>query len=86
MAASVYFIVFRLSAVAIRDNSEKVMWKITLKWLDSIISSANIYQDRSSRSQMFFKIDVLKNFADFTEKHLESFCNKVAGLKACNFI
>ena len=25
---------------------------------------------RSSRSQMFFKIDVLKNFANFTGKHL----------------
>ena len=27
-------------------------------------------QDRSSRSQIFFKIGVLKNFANFTGKHL----------------
>ena len=37
----------------------------------------------SSRSQMFFKIGVLKNVADFTEKIpvLKSLFNKVAGLK-----
>ena len=37
---------------------------------------------------MFFKIDVLKNFANFTGKKpvLESLLNKVAGLNACNFI
>ena len=34
---------------------------------------------RSSRSQTFFKISVLKNL-------LEYLFNKVAGLKACNFI
>ena len=38
---------------------------------------------RSSRSQMFFKIGVLKNFAIFTGKHLccNLFFNKVAGLR-----
>ena len=36
---------------------------------------------RSSRSQMFFKIGVLKNFAIFTGKHL---CWSL--LQACNFI
>ena len=44
---------------------------------------------KSSRSQMFFKKGVLKNFAMFTGKHLcwmESPLNKVAGLKACSFI
>ena len=35
---------------------------------------------RSKRSQMFFKIGSLKNFAKFTAKHL-SFFNKVAGLR-----
>ena len=36
---------------------------------------------------MFFKIDVLKNFAIFTGKRLcKSFFNKVAGLQASNFI
>ena len=35
---------------------------------------------------MFFKIGVLKNFANFTGKHLlESLFIKAAGLKACNF-
>ena len=37
---------------------------------------------RSSRSQMFFKIGVLKNFPIFTGKHLETLLNKVEGLKA----
>ena len=39
---------------------------------------------RSSRSKMFFKKDVLKNFGIFTEKRpvLESPFNKVAGIKA----
>ena len=42
---------------------------------------------RRSRSQMFFKIDVLKNFANYTGKHpCWSLFNKVEGLKACNFI
>ena len=38
--------------------------------------------------QMFFKIDVPKNFANFTGKKpvLESLLDKVAGLKVCNFI
>ena len=43
---------------------------------------------RSSRSQMSFKISVLKNFAIFTWKTpvLESLFNNVAGLQTCNFI
>ena len=36
---------------------------------------------RSNRSQMFFKIDVLKNFATYTGKHFESLFNKVEGLQ-----
>ena len=41
---------------------------------------------KSSSSQMFFKIGVLKNFAIFTGKHLcWSLFNKVAGWEACNF-
>ena len=41
---------------------------------------------RSSHLQMFFKIDVLKSFANFTGKHscLESLFRKTC--KACNFI
>ena len=33
-------------------------------------SFVNPRKSRSSRSQMFFKIDVLKNLANFTGKHL----------------
>ena len=47
-----------------------------------VISTTSI---KSSRSQMFFKIGVLKNFAIFTGKHV---CNSLflIKLKACNFI
>ena len=48
-----------------------------------------IVQYRSRRWQMFFKIAVLKNFVNFTGKHvsvLESLFNKVASLKVCNFM
>ena len=45
---------------------------------------------RSSHPEVFYKKDVLRNFAKFTGKHLcqRLFLNKVAGLrpKACNFI
>ena len=40
---------------------------------------------RRSRSQMFFKIDVLKNFAIFGGI-LESLFNKVADLQDNNFL
>ena len=53
------------------------MWCFALKmWIPYILS-------RSSRSQMFFKIDVLKHFANFTNKFhketpaLESVFNKI---------
>ena len=41
-------------------------------------------KNKSSRSQMFFKISALKNFANLTVKHLcwSLFFNKVAALKA----
>ena len=39
---------------------------------------------RSSRSQMFFKIDFLKNFAIFTEKHVRVSLFLIK--EACNFI
>ena len=52
----------------------------------SYFSLVNFY--RSSCSQMFFKIGVLKTSAIFTGKtpDLESLFSKVAGLKACNFV
>ena len=42
-----------------------------------------IYNYWSSRSLIFFKIAVLKNFAIFTEKH---FSWSLFSIKACNFI
>ena len=51
------------------------------------LSFVNSRMDRSSRSQMFLKIDVLKNFANFTGKHpcwslflikLQAFFNEVS--------
>ena len=51
-------------------------------------SSQTFGKARSSRSRMFFKIGALKNFVNFTGKHLcwSLFFNKVTGLQACNFI
>ena len=46
-----------------------------------------LLKDRSNRSQVFFKISVLKKFRIFTRKNLcQSLFNKVAGLEAFNFI
>ena len=46
-----------------------------------------LYFSRSSRSQMFFKIDFLKNVANLIGKHLcWSLFYKFVGLKAYNFI
>ena len=51
-----------------------VLHSITQFWLRQInttlFSSEKMTVCRSSRSQMFFKIGVLKNFALFTGKHL----------------
>ena len=54
---------------------------ITFTFLN-FISGHSFILIRSSRSQMFFKIGVLKNFTLFTGKHLcwSLFCNKVAGI------
>ena len=43
---------------------------------------------RSSRMQIFFKISVLKKFRNIQRKTplLDCLFNKVAGMKACNFI
>ena len=43
---------------------------------------------KSSCSQMFFKVGVLKNFTNLTGKNLcwGLFFNKVAGVTTCNFI
>ena len=43
---------------------------------------------RSSRFQIFFKIDVLKNFANFLENHMcrSLFFDKVARLRSATFL
>ena len=60
---------------------EKYLRKNSLVYIEADFPPAN-------RSQMFFKIGVLKNFAKSQENTpaLESLFNKVADLKACNFI
>ena len=54
-------------------------------FLDMLTFRRCHYLFNSSRSQMFFKIGVLKNFTNFTGKHLSLF-NKVAGLSAGTLI
>ena len=46
--------------VRVSTKSEEELW----------LSFVNSKKGRSSRSQIFFKIGVLKNFANFTGKHL----------------
>ena len=52
------------------------------------LRTAFLYTSRSSRLQMFFKIGVLKSFANFTGKHLcwRIFFKKTFRHKVCNFI
>ena len=46
-----------------------------------------LYKDRSSPSQILFKISFLNNFASYIRKHLcWSLFNKFGGLQACNFV
>ena len=58
----------------------KLFWKIA-----SLKTSWSEKSDkyRSSRSQMFFKIAGIKDFAVFTGKHL---CWSLFGLRACSFV
>ena len=42
----------------------------TTRVQNNLISNINLISCRSSRSQMFLKIDILKTFASFTRKHL----------------
>ena len=62
----------------LHESQMKISW-----W-----SFVNPRKDRSSRSQMFFKIGILKNLRNFTGKHMWLQClfNKVAALMAYNFI
>ena len=61
----------------LHESQRKTLW----------LSFVNVRKDRSSRSQIVFKIGVLKNLRNFTGKDLcwESLFNKVAYLMACNF-
>ena len=65
------------------DLLNECLWKINQGSQKSILFCSY----RSSRSEMFFKVGILKNFAIFTGEHLcWSLFNKVAGLNACNFL
>ena len=69
-------------------KNSRPLWK-------HVFTQQNVYKQygiykmsvRSSHSQMFFKISVLKSFAIFTKKTpvLESLFNDVAVLDVCNF-
>ena len=53
----------------------------------TFLRTAFLYTSKSSRLQMFFKIGVLKSFANFTGKHLcWSLFKKTFRLKVFNFI
>ena len=54
---------------------------------DNIASGPKAIINRSGRSQVFFEICVLKNFARFTEKHMcwSLFLKNVANLRPANF-
>ena len=62
--------------------------KIVPKTLEAVFCLWGSKKFKSSRSQMLFKIGVLKNSENLTKKTpvLESLFNKVADLKVCNFI
>ena len=47
-----------------------LLFSIMSLWSDILCSSSHMLHIRSSRSQMLFKISILKNFAIFTGKHL----------------
>ena len=59
----------------LHESQRKTLW----------LSFVNPRKDRSSRSQMFFKIGVVKHLRNFTEKYLcwESLFKKAASLMAC---
>ena len=56
--------------------------------MQQTVNSAVYLNFHRGSTQMFFKRGVLKNFTIFIGKHLcwGILFNKVAGLKACNFI
>ena len=72
-----------MSSRLIKQSEKETRQDINLTFLKP---KASLY--RSSRLQMFFETDVLKNFSIFTGKHLcrGFFFNKVAGLHAWDFI
>ena len=57
-------------------------WKLFFGYSQAS-SNSTVPIIRSSRSQLFFKIGFLKNFAEFIERHLcqSLFLNKITGLK-----
>ena len=72
------------------------LWRTVFDYISTIHTTSenkltNSFSDplkcRSRCLQMFFKMGVLKNFANFTGKHLRwSLFSEVACLRACNFI
>ena len=74
----------------IDENKNKGLYKVSRFYFDNFLvkvdlSKFSMLQDthskRSSRPEMFYKKDVLRNFAKFTKRHLcqSHFFNKFAG-------
>ena len=57
-----------IKVIKVRDDTHMASMKIVQLKVFKIANSKLFW--RSSRSQMFFKIGVLKNFANLTGKHL----------------
>ena len=64
-----------------------IIWAARYSLIFSFQASKPLTKSRSSHRRCSVNKDVLKNFANFTGKHLcWSLFNKVTYLKACNFI
>ena len=72
-----------------RNSSIWIQYFRYKEYLTKLQSVTMALNSRSSRSQIFFKLGVLKNLEIFTGKYLcwnLSLFNEIAGLKAYNFI
>ena len=72
-----------------RNSSIWIQYFRYKEYLTKLHSVTMALNSRSSRSQIFFKLGVLKNLEIFTGKYLcwnLSLFNEIAGLKAYNFI
>ena len=90
--SSAMFPMSQMFSMFIVVSSVERHWKFALRSIFQTQSEYYPFQQRSNRSQMFFETGVFRNRSKFCNIHskttpvLESLFNKVAGLKASNFI